>query len=639
MCGITGFINLTNNKKESYEETLNKMTSSIIHRGPDAQGCWYDENKHIGLGHVRLSIIDLSEAGAQPMKSHCGRYVFIYNGEIYNYKDIKSKIESEFGKIEWKGNSDTEVVLYAFSIWGVKKTLEQCNGMYAFALWDKKEEKLTLGRDRMGQKPLYYGFVDNHFVFGSELKSLKQHPSWKGVIDTESLDIYLRTGYVPTPYSIYEGVNKLLPSTFLEICKEDIANKKLKDPIEYWSIKHIYEKGKSPNISLSNNLKNVESILTDAIEKRSISDVPLGAFLSGGYDSSLIVALMQKNSESKVNTFSIGFHEDKFNEAQYAKQVAKILGTNHTEFYLNSKDAMNIIPSMSEYYDEPFADPSQIPTFLVSKMAREKVTVCLSGDAGDELFGGYNRYNLLPKRWEEIQKYPRFISNSVDSLLDKTNLPFSSSIGKKITRLSKILKAKDRYQFYLESISEINNPSSLLINKKASKSFFSDPNVLLNLDSFKEEMMYLDLRTFVLDDILVKIDRASMANSLEVRTPFLDHRLVNFAFSLPVAFKINTDMKKKILQDTFRDELPEAIYRRPKHGFEVPLLNWFRNELRSKIEDDLLADDFIEEQGIFNVTAIRELKKQLFSSNPEDVQATIWALIVFNTWWKKYLKD
>jgi len=631
MCGITGFINLTNNKKESYEETLNKMTSSIIHRGPDAQGSWYDENKHIGLGHVRLSIIDLSEAGAQPMKSHCGRYVFIYNGEIYNYKDIKSKIESEFGKIEWKGNSDTEVVLYAFSIWGVKKTLEQCNGMYAFALWDKKEEKLTLGRDRMGQKPLYYGFVDNHFVFGSELKSLKQHPSWKGVIDTESLDIYLRTGYVPTPYSIYEGVNKLLPSTFLEICKEDIANKKLKDPIEYWSIKHIYEKGKSPNISLSNNLKNVESILTDAIEKRSISDVPLGAFLSGGYDSSLIVALMQKNSESKVNTFSIGFHEDKFNEAQYAKQVAKILGTNHTEFYLNSKDAMNIIPSMSEHYDEPFADSSQIPTFLVSKMAREKVTVCLSGDAGDELFGGYNRYNLFPKRWEEIQKYPRFISNSVDSLLDKTNLPFSSSIGKKITRLSKILKAKDRYQFYLESISEINNPSSLLINKKASKSFFSDPNVLVNLDSFKEEMMYLDLRTFVLDDILVKIDRASMANSLEVRNPFLDHRLIEYAAGLPLDYKIKDGQSKWILRQILYQYVPKSIMERPKAGFMVPISDWLKNEYRDWA-GDLLNESSLRKQGIFDVDKVRSLYK-LHNNGGNVSGALMWHLISFQSWY------
>jgi len=631
MCGITGFLNLQNGEKGFYENTLKKMTSSIIHRGPDAQDSWYDQDSHIGLGHVRLSIIDLSETGAQPMVSHCGRYVFVYNGEIYNYQDIRKKIETEFRKVEWRGTSDTEVILYAFSKWGVEKTLKQCNGMYAFALWDKTKEKLTLGRDRLGQKPLYYGFVGDDFVFGSELKSLKQHRSWKGEISTDGLDVYLRTGYIPTPYSIYKGIQKLIPSTYLEITKEDVKKKKLKNPIEYWSIKKVYERGKNLNFDLRENQRNVEKILTDAIQRRTISDVPLGAFLSGGYDSSLIVALMQKNSSTKINTFSIGFNEDNFNEAQYAKQVAEILGTNHTEFYLNSTDAMDIIPKMSEYFDEPFADSSQIPTYLVSKMAREKVTVCLSGDAGDELFGGYNRYVNYPKRWDKIKKYPKFIPNCTDFILDKTSLPFSSSTGKKMTRLSKILKADSRYQFYLESLSELNNPSNLLLDKTVSKSFFSDPNILVNLDSFQEEMMYLDLRTFVLDDILVKVDRASMASSLEVRNPFLDYHLIEYAAGLPLDVKIRNGQAKWILRQILYQYVPKSVMERPKAGFMVPISDWIKNQYRDWAED-LLNENSLKQQGIFDARKVRSLF-DLHNKGGNVSGALMWHLISFQAWY------
>ena len=635
MCGITGFFNLNGNPKEWYDQTLKDMISSIIHRGPDAQDYWYDESAHVGLGHVRLSIIDLSEAGSQPMKSHCGRYTFIYNGETYNYQEIQNELESEFGRINWKGGSDTEVVLYAFSKWGIKKTLKKCNGMFAFALWDKQEEKLVLGRDRMGQKPLYYGYLGNDFVFASELKSLKKHRSWKGEISTNGMDIYLRTGYIPTPYSIYKGIQKLIPSTFIQITKEDIKKRNLKQPIEYWSIKKIYEKGKNTKFDLRENQRNVEKILTDAIERRTISDVPIGAFLSGGYDSSLIVALMQKNSAAKINTFSVGFNEDDFNEAKYAKQVAKILGTNHTEFYLNSKDAMDLIPKISECFDEPFADSSQIPTFLVSKMAKSKVTVCLSGDAGDELFGGYNRYVNFPKRWNTIKNYPKFIANYTDYILNKTSLPFSSSKGKKIARINKVLKADNRYQFYLESLSELNNPSSLLMNKTMSKSFFSDPEILVKLDSFQEEMMYLDLRTFVLDDILVKVDRASMANSLEVRNPFLDYRLIEYAAGLPLNYKIRNGQTKWMLRQILYQYVPKSIMERPKAGFMVPISDWIKNQYKDWA-GDLLNENSLKQQGIFDASRVRSLFN-LHNKKGGVSGALMWHLISFQTWYNSQL--
>ena len=630
MCGITGFFSLQSNSKLWYEKILIDMISSINHRGPDAQDFWYDENNHIGLGHVRLSILDLSVAGSQPMKSHCGRYVFIYNGEVYNYQEVQKELEKDFGRIEWRGTSDTEVILYAFSMWGVKQTLKKCNGMFAFALWDKHNQELTIGRDRMGQKPLFYGYVGNDFVFGSELKSLKKHPFWKGDICTDTLDIYLRMGYVPTPYSIYKDIFKLMPSTFLVIKKDDLSQRNYGSPIEYWSLKKIYEKEKHKE-SLEYDLKNVEELLTDSVKKRMISDVPLGAFLSGGFDSSLIVALMQKESSKKINTFSIGFNDSKFNEAVYAKEISKILGTDHNELYVSPKQVLDLFPKMTEIYDEPYADPSQFPTFIVSKLARDKVTVAISGDAGDELFGGYERYINFPKRWQKSKFIPTGLAKIAKNSLKNNSLIYKNALMKNIERYGHLFSTKDRHDYYFEQISLMSNPASLLQKNCNSKTFFNNESLRVNLYSFEEEMMYTDLRTFVLDDILVKVDRASMANSLEVRNPYLDHRLIEYAAQIPVSRKIRDNKTKWLTRQILYKHLPQSLMDRPKSGFMIPISNWLKNDFRD-MAYDLLNEDKLNNQGIFDAKKVNLLLDH-HNSGGKVHGHLIWNLIAFQDWY------
>tara|TARA_Y100001954_G_scaffold235943_1_gene294993 strand:- start:143 stop:2044 length:1902 start_codon:yes stop_codon:yes gene_type:complete len=629
MCGITGFFNLQSNTKEWYDKTLKDMTSSIIHRGPDAQGYWYDENHGIGLGHVRLSILDLSEAGSQPMRSHCGRYIFVYNGEVYNYQETQKELESEFGSIDWRGTSDTEVILYAFSKWGAKKTLEKCNGMFAFALWDKHKQELTIGRDRMGQKPLFYGYVGNDFVFGSELKSLKKYSEWKGDICTDTLDVYLRMGYVPTPYSIYKDIHKLMPSTFLVIAKDHLVKRDCGSPIEYWSLKRAYEQGIHSK-SLDEDLKRVEELLTDSVKKRMIADVPLGAFLSGGFDSSLIVALMQKESAKKVNTFSIGFNDNNFNEAVYAKEISKILGTNHNELYVSPNQVLDLFPKMTEIYDEPYADPSQFPTYIVSKLARDKVTVAISGDAGDELFGGYERYINFPKRWQKSKFIPNALAKLFINSLDNSSLIYKNSFIKNINRYGHLFSTNDRHKYYFEQISLMSNTSSLLKKKCNSRTFFNDENLKVYHDSFEEEMMYIDLRTFVLDDILVKVDRASMANSLEVRNPYLDHRLIEYAARVPVSRKIRDNKTKWLTRQILYRYLPKELMDRPKSGFMIPISSWLKNEFRD-MAYDLLNEDKLNSQGIFDANKVN-LLLDLHNSGGKVHGHLIWNLIAFQDW-------
>jgi asparagine synthase (glutamine-hydrolysing) len=630
MCGIAGFFNLQSSKKEWYNETLESMTSSILHRGPDAQDYWYDEDNHIGLGHVRLSILDLSKAGAQPMKSHCDRYIFVYNGEVYNYQEIQNELEREFGRMEWNGTSDTEIMLQAFSKWGVKKTLQQCNGMFAFALWDKQKQELTIGRDRMGQKPLFYGYVGNDFVFGSELKPLKKHSQWKGDICTDTLDIYLRMGYVPTPYSIYKNIFKLMPSSFIVIKKSDLARKNYGSLTEYWSLKGIYEQGTHKE-SLSHDLKKVEELLTDSVKKRMIADVPLGAFLSGGYDSSLIVALMQKENSKKVNTFSIGFDDNNFNEAVYAKEISKILGTDHNELYVSPKQVLDLFPKMTEIYDEPFADPSQFPTFIVSKLAREKVTVAISGDAGDELFGGYERYINFPKRWQKSKFIPNGLAKIAKNSLKNSSLIYKNTLVKNIERYGHLFSTNDRNNYYFEQISLMSNPESILKNKCNSITFFNNENLKLRHDSFEEEMMYTDLRTFVLDDILVKVDRASMANSLEVRNPYLDHRLIEYAARIPISRKINDNKTKWLTRQILYKHLPQSLMDRPKSGFMIPISSWLKNDLKD-MAYDLLNIDKLNNQGIFDGKKVN-LLLNLHNSGGKVHGHLIWNLIAFQNWY------
>jgi asparagine synthase (glutamine-hydrolysing) len=643
MCGIVGIVSSNQNE-------LNKITeaiSTLSKRGPDNRST--KSFKSLALGHARLSIIDTSKGANQPLTDRTGRYTIVFNGEIYNYQELKQELIED--GVVFLTTSDTEVLLYLFIKYGAS-CLEKLNGFFAFSIFDQQENSLFVARDRMGIKPLLYHFDGKQIIFASELKAILTFNINKK-IDQISLFNYLQFNYIPTHNSIIEGVNKLKPGHFFEIKN---INKLPKEIVEelYYEIPLNQESTIQANaMNYEKSQEMLRNLLDDAVQKRLVSDVPVGTFLSGGVDSS-IISLLAKKHKPDLQTFSIGFKEEPyFDETIYANAVAKKIGTQHHVFSLTNNDLYEDLENILAYFDEPFADSSAIAVYLLSKRTKEQVTVALSGDGADEMFSGYNKHmaeykSRHPGIKEAMVKmgYPiwKNLPKSRNSKITNRNRQlYKFSLGSKLSH-------KERYWEWASIINEekanyllkeelVFNPQR--ISDTAFEYKKRKERLLANIrkDGDINDVLYTDMKMVLTNDMLRKVDAMSMSNSLEVRTPFLDHRLVNFAFSLPVAFKINPNMKKKILQDTFRSELPEEIYKRPKHGFEVPLLNWFRNELRSTIENDLLSDDFIEEQGIFNVAATRALKKQLFSTNPEDVQATIWALIVFNTWWKKYIQE
>ena len=643
MCGIVGIVS-TNEKELSKIATA---TRTLSKRGPDNRST--EKFKNLSLGHARLSIIDTSKAANQPFKDKAERYTIIFNGEIYNYLELKEELVAD--GIEFDTNSDTEVLLQLFIKYG-SDCLEKLNGFFAFAVFDQKENSLFIARDRIGIKPLLYYFDGEQFIFSSELKAILTF-SIKKEIDKVSLFNYLQFNYIPTSNSIIEGVKKLKPGHFIEIAN---INKLEEEIVEQL----YYEVPSNQEVTLQTNAMNYDkaqemlyNLMDDAVQKRLVSDVPVGTFLSGGVDSS-IVSLIAKKHKPDLKTFSIGYKDEPFfDETQYANAVAKKIDSNHQVFSLSNNDLYENLNDILDYIDEPFADSSAIAVYLLSKYTKEHVTVALSGDGADEMFSGYNKHmaeykSRHPGLKESIAKmgYPiwKNLPKSRNSKFTNINRQLHKfSLGAKLTNRARYWKwasiINEEKANYLLKEELVFNPQRLSDTAFEYKKRKEELLKSIRKDGDINDVLYADMNMVLPHDMLRKVDSMSMANSLEVRTPFLDHRLVNFAFSLPVAFKINVDMKKKILQDTFRGELPEEIYKRPKHGFEVPLLNWFRNELHSKIENDLLSEEFIEEQGIFNVAATRDLKKQLFSNNPEDVQATIWALIVFNTWWKKYIQD
>jgi len=641
MCGITGII--SSNQKELAKIAV--ATQTLSKRGPDHQNIV--SFKNLALGHARLSIIDTTKGANQPLEDDTNRYTIVFNGEIYNYKELKKELMDK--DVVFNTNSDTEVLLNLYIQEG-KECLNKLNGFFAFAIYDKQEESLFVARDRMGIKPLLYHFEEDQLIFASELKAILSF-NIKKTIDKASLFNYLQFNYIPSNNSILENVKKLKPGHFFLI--ENLNN--LKDGIVeelYYEVP--FNKEATIQTSAFNYDKSKEilkDLLDDAVQKRLVSDVPIGTFLSGGVDSS-IISLIAKKHKPDLQTFSIGFKDEPyFDETKYANAVAKKIGSNHKVFSLSNNDLYENLNEILDYIDEPFADSSAIAVYLLSKYTINDVTVALSGDGADEMFSGYNKHmaefkSRHPGIKESLIKsgFPlwRKLPKSRNTKLTNINRQlYKFSLGSKLSN-------KDRYWKWASIINEEKAnyllKEELIFNpQKLSDTAFEykkrKEEILKNIrkEGDINDVLYTDMKMVLTNDMLRKVDAMSMANSLEVRTPFLDHRLVNFAFSLPTAFKINSGMKKKILQDAYREELPEEIYKRPKHGFEVPLLSWFRNELKSTIEDDLLNDDFIEEQGIFNVIAIKELKKQLFSNNPEDSPATIWALIVFNTWYKKYM--
>jgi len=649
MCGIVGIFG--EKELSSLGNCIERMTETLLHRGPDSSGTWIDQENKIALGHRRLSILELSEAGHQPMKSSCGRFVLSFNGEIYNHLDLRKDIEklAEVDKnlnFKWRGGSDTETLLEGFSLLGVKKTLKMTVGMFALALWDKEEKRLYLTRDRIGEKPLYYGWSNNNFIFASELKALKEYDLFNNKIDRDSLNIYMRHNYIPCPRSIYKDIYKLEPGTLLslDLSATHSGGTSLNKEI-WWSLKESTSFGKE-NLLMDReqNLKSLEKSLLDSIRLQSIADVPLGAFLSGGIDSSLIVALMQSISNTKINTFSIGFKEDAYNEARYAKEVAKHLNTNHKELYLSHEDALALVPVLPKMYDEPFADSSQIPTHLISLMAKEHVTVVLSGDAGDELFGGYNRHVQAPRLWKIISFIPIgirslisfFILNISPKLLNQFGnyLPKGLKViflGDKLHRFADRLKRiKDQDNLYYSLVSEWEEPSKLVLKSKEPKNILESKSEWPQNLSFQERMMFLDMATYLPDDILVKVDRASMATSLETRVPFLDHRVVELALRIPVDQKIVGTRGKEVLRKILYKYVPKKLVDRPKQGFGIPLGEWLRGPLREWAED-LINKERLSKEGFFEVEMIHERWNEHLSRK-RNWEHSLWSVLMFQSW-------
>ncbi|WP_199248597.1 asparagine synthase (glutamine-hydrolyzing) [[Phormidium] sp. ETS-05] len=644
MCGITGFwdISLKRNKS-SLQAIAQQMSNTLLHRGPDDGGTWADEETGIALGHRRLAILDLSAEGHQPMVSANGRYAIVFNGEIYNFLELRRQLEG-LGHI-FRGHSDTEVMLAAFCQWGVEKSVKCFNGMFAFALWDRQKRVLHIGRDRLGEKPLYYGWLGKTFLFGSELKALKAHPDFQPEINRDALALYLRHNYIPAPYSIYQKIYKLPPASLLTVLPSPGAS----EPSPYWSVKSVAESGVAQpyNGSPKEAISALDALLRDAVGLRMLADVPLGVFLSGGVDSSTVVALMQAQSSKPVNTFSIGFFEDAYNEAKYAKAVAQHLGTDHTELYVTPEEAMAVIPKLPSLYDEPFSDSSQIPTFLVSELARRKVTVSLSGDAGDELFGGYNRYFLARKIWDKIAWMPsqlrQISASSINTLSPQTwdrvfaninlFLPSGAKIsspGDKLHKLAEILMVDSPEKLYKGLVSHWQKPESLLVEGCEPTTVLTDPQAWAELPNFTHRMMYLDTITYLPNDILVKVDRASMGVSLESRVPYLDHRIVEFAWQLPLSMKIHQGQGKWLLRQVLYQYVPQNLIERPKMGFGVPIDSWLREPLREWAEE-LLDEQLLREQGFFKPELIRK-KWQEHLRGERNWQYYLWDILMFQAW-------
>ncbi len=641
MCGLTGFIDFKKKYKNSHlEKIAEKMALEIKYRGPDDSGVWSDETYGIALGHRRLSIQDLSPLGHQPMQSGSGRYCMVYNGEVYNAPELRKELESK--GCSFKGGSDTEVMLAAFETWGVKKSVQKFIGMWAFSLWDRKNKSLILCRDRLGIKPLYWGIQKNTLFFGSSLKSFRAHPEWSPSLDQDSLTSYFRFSYVPAPHSIFKSIQKQKPGTLITIKGQDDIQEE-----EYWSMQDVYEKGQSSPLAVSDEeaIAQLEDILKDAVKKRMLADVPLGAFLSGGYDSSLVVALMQAQSKRPIKTFSIGFNEADYNEAQHAKKVADHLKTDHHEFYVNTKDAQDVIPDLPEYYDEPFADSSQIPTYLVSKLARQHVTVSLSGDGGDEFFAGYNRYTTGIDIWNKLQNLPSFMHKPLAYSLDQMPssvweklsylIPGSkrpNNISSKIKKLSEVLRMNSEVDFYKSLVSQWMHPDTLVKNGKEKD--LGIWNLGLKGDNFTSHMQLLDSLTYLPDDILTKVDRASMAVSLEARVPILDHRVVEYAWQLPHNMKVRNGKSKWILRELLHQYVPKEIMERPKMGFGVPIDTWLRTDLKDWAED-LLSEKSLNDTGVLNANPIREKWIQ-HSKHNKNWHYSLWPVLMFIAWHRKY---
>ncbi|NWL19513.1 asparagine synthase (glutamine-hydrolyzing) [Pseudomonas umsongensis] len=647
MCGLTGVFSCK--RKPELQSIITSMNNALIHRGPDDSGSWVDEGIGLALGHRRLSILDLTPAGHQPMHSACGRYTIVFNGEIYNHLKLREMLEADGKAPAWRGHADTEILLACFAAWGIDRTLEATVGMFAIALWDGEKQLLTLARDRMGEKPLYYGWHGETLLFGSELKALKCDPQFEAEVDRNSLALLLRHSYIPAPYSIYKGISKLSPGHYITLPLGNIDAAKQSEPQAYWQINTVVQKGQANPFkgSASEAADLLEQELRSSIGEQMLADVPLGAFLSGGVDSSAVVALMQVQSKQPVRTFTIGFDEHGYDEAVHAKEVARHLGTEHTELYVRPEDALNVVPRLPTIYCEPFADSSQMATFLVSQMASEQVKVVLSGDGGDELFGGYNRYLTARKVWEQMGRLPkparhaaahvlRSLSPSTwDSLYKRVSpiLPKRLHIaapGDKAQKLADVLALSDGHAFFHQLTSHWKDPASIVIGAIEPPTLLTDPSAWPKTDSFEHWMMAMDTQTYMTDDILVKVDRAAMAASIETRVPMIDHRIVELAWRMPLDFKIRNGQGKWLLREVLYRHVPKELIERPKQGFGVPLDSWLRGPLREWAES-LLDANRLRQEGFFHPAPIRQMWDEHLSGR-RNWQHHLWNVLMFQAW-------
>ncbi len=652
MCGIAGFLTTPCSPAEEVVDRARTMAEAIRHRGPDDSGVWQDTEICIALAHRRLSILDLSPAGHQPMHSACGRFVLVFNGEIYNHLSLRNQLERAGYSDGWRGHSDTETLLAGFAVWGVSDTLQHAVGMFAFALWDKIQRTLILARDRFGEKPLYYGWVgqgdDLAFLFGSELKALRAHPQFDNPINRGALALYLQHCAVPAPYSIYENIFKLRPGHVLTLRDSELAtrNVSLKP---YWQLIDVVRQSQAnPVQNEVEAVSMLDAALREAVAQQAVADVPLGAFLSGGVDSSAIVALMQAQSINPVQTFTIGFEEAAFDESAHALAVSKHLGTDHHVIRVKADDALSVIPLLPQLYDEPFADSSQIPTYLVCQAARRNVTVALSGDAGDELFGGYNRYFLAERLWDRIAWFPyhvrRLMGAGIQQLpVDAWDvlggmLPKSHAVGRlgdkahKFAHRMKRVKSLDDLCYSL--VTEWPPDFSLVKDAVRLSTQFDDPALVAGMTEAEHRMMLLDSITYLPDDILTKVDRAAMGVSLETRVPFLDHRVAELAWRLPLDMKVRGGQGKWVLRQVLYNYVPRELIERPKAGFAIPVGQWLRGPLRDWAEA-LLDEKRLEQEGYLKPAPIRTLWLQHLSGR-HDWTVRLWSVLMFQAWLEEH---
>lgn len=649
MCGLTGFL-FSDISENQYSDLLSQMSNKIAHRGPNDSGVWFSFDDKIGLAHRRLSILEISKAGAQPMQSPSNRFTIVYNGEIYNHLLLRKEIYKYLNFNNWAGTSDTETLLKGFESWGIKQTLEKCVGMFAIAVWDKKNKSLSLARDRIGEKPLYYGWQGKSFIFGSELKAFYPFPDFKREINRDAIFSLLRYYNVAGLNTIFKNIFKLKPGTILTITKD----RKCKEEI-FWSVNDSISESKIglSNISDELILDEFHSLFKESVKNQMLSDVPLGAFLSGGIDSSLIVALMQEQSNNPVKTFTIGFDEKGYNEADFAKKVANHLGTDHTEMYVSPKDVIDVIPDLPTIYDEPFSDTSQIPTYLVSKLASDNVKVALSGDGGDELFCGYNRYLMADKVFKKMKIAPKFVrkllytslknirpiqwgnfADRIEFILPK--FAKLNNLGDKFYKGINLISSESMVDLYLNLVTHWNNPEEallggedcLLTNYEWNKGYCNFHDV--------KGMMLMDLVTFLPDDLLVKIDRAAMAVSLETRAPFLDHNIVEYAINLDQKYKIRNGNTKWLLKEILNQYVPKEFFDRPKMGFAVPIGRWLRGPLKDWAES-LLNNNRLKDEGFFNHREINKKWDQHISMT-HNWDYHLWDVLMFQAWYEKLNK-